>query len=146
VSSIAPTRSKAHNNGLVRASFERESTKKDDATQVFEVQFNPKNIAYDKKVDWKEHQTIGPKDNALEFQTLKPAGIQMELFFDTTDKQVDVRVAWVNKLLALTNADVNAKSRRRKCNNEAKKGMGRRPPIVPFRWGSFEMRGVVDSI
>jgi hypothetical protein len=70
----------------------------------------------------------------------------MELFFDTTEKQVDVRVAWVNKLLALTNADVKAKSRRRRRNDEAKKGVKRRPPIVVFRWGSFEMRGVVDAI
>jgi len=135
-----------HNNGMVRASFERESTSKNEPSKAFEVQYNPKNIEFDKQVTWKEHKTIGPQDNAMEFQSLKPAGIKLELFFDTTQSQEDVREAWINKLLELTNADVKAKKRRNKKKNEAKKGQKTRPPIVTFRWGSFEMRGVIDSI
>jgi len=135
-----------HHNGLVRATFQREPSQKDKNPAAFEVQFNPKNIEFDKKVGWTEHPTIGPKDNALEFQTLKPAGIRMELVFDTSQSQKDVRTAWVDKLLELTNADVDPSRSPSKKNREVKQGVAKRPPIVIFRWGSFTMRGVVDTI
>lgn len=123
-----------------KARFLRESSKhmKGNECLEFEVQYNPKEFKYDKKVGWKEHKNIGKK-GALEFQTQSPATIQMELIFDTTHDIGDVRTEWVNKVLAYTNADVKPKRK------EAKKGRKRRPPIVTFCWGKFTMKGVIEQ-
>ena len=94
---------------------------------------------FDKKIDWKPHDSQG-KEPALEYQKPSPATMSMELMFDTTVDKSDVRTAWVNKLLALTNPSVKPTT------GEAGKHDKGRPPTVTFVWGQFQMLGVIESL
>lgn len=108
----------------------------------FEVQYNPKEFKFNKKASWKEHEEQGSEGPPLEYQKNAPATLSMELFFDTTAEMgdgfdpEDVRDAWVNGLLQLTNPEVAQASGPDK----------KRPPKVKFIWGTFEMTAVVEKI
>ena len=108
-------------------------------SKSFSVQYNPKDFKFDKKVTWKNHDDMG-QEASLEFQKVTPATMSMELIFDTTHDQSDVRTVWVNKLLSLTNPDVKP------VGGEAGELDKARPPIVKFVWGNFEMKGVFESL
>lgn len=110
-----------------------------DGGESFEVQYNPKELKFDKPVSWKEHDDQG-QAGALEFQKVTPATIQIELVFDTTKDAADVREAWVNKLLSLTNPEASPG------DGEAAELGKKRPPIVWFFWGSFDFYGVIESV
>ncbi len=105
----------------------------------FETQYNPKDFKFDKKVTWKEHKDQG-KEGSLEYQKNTPASMSMDLHFDTTHNNTDVREKWVNKLLALTNPGDTPAS------GEAQKLSKERPPKVTFSWGSFQMIGVIEQL
>ena len=94
-----------------------------DGGESFEVQYNPKELKFDKPVSWKEHDDQG-QAGALEFQKVTPATIQIELVFDTTKDASDVRSVWVNKLLSLTNPEASPG------DGEAAELKKKRPPIV----------------
>jgi hypothetical protein len=102
---------------------------------AFAVQYNPVDFKFDKPVSWKEHDEQG-QESKLEFQKVQPATISMELVFDTTHNDSDVRKGWVNKLLEMTNPTVPD-------GGDVKK---MRPPIVEFSWGEFTFTGVVESV
>lgn len=102
---------------------------------AFAVQYNPVNFKFDKPVSWKEHDEQG-QESKLEFQKVQPATISMELTFDTTHNDNDVRKSWVNKLLQMTNPTVPDEGDTEKM----------RPPIVEFSWGEFMFVGVVESV
>lgn len=111
----------------------------DDTGDWFEVQYNPVNFKFNKPVSWKEHDDQG-KEGSLEFQKASPASMSMELTFDTTHDGSDVRTAWVNLLLYLTNPLVPAGSGEQSCLEK------KRPPKVWFRWGKFKLLGVIESV
>jgi len=115
--------------GVTKAKFGGEEV------TVFTVQYNPVNFKFDKPVSWKEHDEQG-KESKLEFQKSQPANISMELIFDTTNSNTDVRQGWVNKLLELTNPTVPDEGDTKKM----------RPPKVKFEWGAFCFTGVVESV
>jgi len=110
-----------------------------DGGESFEVQYNPKELKFDKPVSWKEHDDQG-QAGALEFQKVTPATIQIELIFDTTKDSADVRDSWVNKLLSLTNPEVSPG------DGESAELGKKRPPIVWFFWGDFDFYGVIESV
>ncbi len=110
-----------------------------DGGESFEVQYNPKELKFDKPVSWKEHDDQG-QAGALEFQKVTPATIQIELIFDTTKDGADVRDAWVEKLLSLTNPEATPG------DGESAELGKKRPPIVWFFWGSFDFYGVIESV
>lgn len=110
-----------------------------DGGESFEVQYNPKELKFDKPVSWKEHNDQG-QAGALEFQKVTPATIQIELMFDTTKDGSDVRESWVNKLLSLTNPEVTPS------DGESAELGKKRPPIVWFFWGNFDFYGVIESV
>lgn len=110
-----------------------------DGGGQFEVQYNPKEFKFDKPVSWKEHDDQG-QDGALEFQKVSPATIQVDLTFDTTKDNSDVREEWVNKLLELTNPECTPS------DGEAKELGKQRPTRVLFNWGSFIFVGVIESV
>jgi hypothetical protein len=120
-------------SGVKKARFESEDG------PSFETQYNPKDFKFDKKVSWKEHTDQG-KEGSLEFQKNTPASMSMDLHFDTTHNQGDVRETWVNKLLALTNPSKEPKK------GEAKSLKKKRPPKVTFSWGTFKMIGVIEQL
>ena len=110
-----------------------------DTGSWWDVQYNPKEFKFDEPVSWTEHDDQG-QESALEFQKSSPATMQMELIFDTTSDGNDVRLAWVNKLLELTNATISPST------GEATSLDKKRPPKVSFIWNSFELIGVIESV
>tara|TARA_B100000575_G_C23116318_1_gene645362 strand:- start:678 stop:1394 length:717 start_codon:yes stop_codon:yes gene_type:complete len=120
-------------SGVSKAIFVAEGGKS------FAVQYNPKDFKFDKSVTWQPHKDQGT-ESPLEFQKVNPATMAMELIFDTTHDQSDVRTVWVNRLLSLTNPDVKP------IGGEAGTIDKSRPPIVDFIWGDFKMKGVFESL
>ncbi|HCH61363.1 MAG TPA: hypothetical protein DFR83_01065 [Deltaproteobacteria bacterium] len=107
---------------------------------AFNVQFNPTQFQFNKAVEWTPHDDQG-QESTLEFQKSSPASITMELYFDTTtDGCADVRAAWVNTLLSMTNPSVTPDDGQ--AGDIAKK----RPPKVTFIWGQFRMSGVLKKV
>jgi hypothetical protein len=51
---------------------------------TFYVQYNPTQMKISKGIAWKDSDTFGPTDPALQFTTPKPMTITMDLTFDTT--------------------------------------------------------------
>ena len=100
------------------------------------IQYNPVNFKFDKPVSWKEAESQG-QESQLEFQKVQPASVSMELIFDTTHDDNDVRQVWVNKLLAMTNPTIPA---------GGEQGEKLRPPTVDFEWGTFAFTGVLESV
>lgn len=111
----------------------------EDTGAWFDVQYNPKEFKFDKPVQWQAHDEQGT-ESTLEFQKAQPATMQVELFFDTTHDSSDVRTAWVNKLLELTNPEVTPTS------GEAAELGKKRPPRVSFVWGTFYLYGVIEAV
>ncbi len=110
-----------------------------DLKKSFEVQYNPKELKFDKTVPWQEHPTQG-QTSALEFQKVTPATLTFELLFDTTRDGSDVRESWVNRLLELTNPVTIGKT------GEAKELGKSRPTVVWFCWGELAFQGVVENV
>ena len=111
----------------------------EDTCVWFDVQYNPTNFKFNKKVDWKESDEQG-KEAKLEYQKATPAEMSCELIFDTTGDGADVREIWVNNLLYLTNANVSPET------GQASSTSKKRPPKVSFIWKAFELTGVITGL
>lgn len=110
-----------------------------DTGAWFDCQYNPVNVKFNKPVSWKEHDDQG-QEGSLEFQKSSPASMEIELTFDTTHNGEDVRTAWVNKLLKLTNAEVTP------TEGEPDSMDKKRPHKVWFTWQAFELLGVIEAV
>ena len=110
-----------------------------DTGAWFDCQYNPVNVKFNKPVTWKEHDDQG-QEGSLEFQKSSPATMEIELTFDTTHNGEDVRTAWVNKLLKLTNPEVAPPC------GEAGELEKKRPHKVWFTWRTFELLGVIEAV
>lgn len=116
-----------------KASFESENG------GTFTVQYNPTEFKFDKQMSWSPSEEQGRVDK-LEFQKANPATLQMELTFDTTLTDEDVRTSWVDNLVALMNIDTDAQSGEQTSLDK------QRPPKVTFHWKDFEFLGVVETL
>ena len=114
----------------------------DDGSTKFTVQYNPKEFQVNKAMTWEESKTQGLPVNPLQFQKGAPMTASFDLIFDTTGDSPpqNVQDAWVEGLLALTNATAQAKK-----GEEAELGK-KRPHALLFTWGRFSMKCVIDSI
>ncbi len=59
----------------------------------FYVQYNPTEMKINKGIAWKDPESFGPEDPALQFTTPKPMTITLDLTFDTTFKGVAAEAA-----------------------------------------------------
>lgn len=112
----------------------------DDGSTKFTVQYNPKEFQVNKAMTWEESKTQGLPVNPLQFQKGAPMTASFDLLFDTTADGSNVQDAWVEGLLALTNATAQATK-----GEEAELGK-QRPHALLFTWGRFSMKCVIDSI
>lgn len=105
----------------------------DDNTQntdtEIEVLFNPKEYSIDKQTPWQEHYIQGLDSPAVQFVSGERKVLSMELFFDTSIKNEDVRkhTEKVEKLM-LVDAELH------------------RPPLIMFTWGKLKFRGVLEDL
>ena len=113
-----------------------------DGPAFFQVQYNPREFTVDKAVTWQEAETNGQGNQPLQFQKGSPMTATMELIFDTTsdDSILNVQIAWVNRLIALTNPSVDC------LGGEQKNLKKQRPPALLFSWGTFTMNCVIESV
>jgi nucleoid-associated protein YgaU len=112
----------------------------DGTTETIECQFNPSELTITKETEWSvqgdsEGGNAMPGRNApeLEFGGGKPAQFSLDLWFDTAEAGVDVRL-YTNKLLKLT-----------LCRDSNGKKLP--PPRVRFQWGKIVMfRAVITKV
>jgi hypothetical protein len=106
---------------LAKAKFLIEAT-----GEQFEVMFNPEEYTLNKDNNFAAQNVPGLSGPLLQFVHGNLRTLEMELFFDTFEKQRDVReqTGKVTKLLDI-NRDLHA------------------PPIVRISWASLQFRGVL---
>ncbi len=112
----------------------------DEGGTAFDVQYNPKEFRVEKSLTWQEAKTQGNSTNPIQFQKGAPMTASFDLMFDTTMDGANVQKVWVEKLLALTNANVKP------AQGEAAELDKKRPPALKFTWGTFEMKCVIESV
>lgn len=110
----------------------------DKGSEVFHVQFNPKELKLDEKAIWKpsgEQQTQKP---LLTYEKGQPGSMSMDLIFDSTDDGSNCYDSHVKKLRAFLCTTVTKED---KDGNEIK-----RPPYLRFTWGGFNFECVLESL
>ena len=113
-------------------------TNVDKGSEVFYVQFNPKEVKLDEKAIWKpsgEHQAERPM---LTYEKGEPSSMSMELIFDSTDTGANCYDSHVKKLRAFLTTTVELED---EDGNEVK-----RPPYLRFTWGKFNFECVLESL
>lgn len=100
-----------------------------DKGEEIKVLFNPKEYAIEKQTRWKEHYIQGLDSPAVQFTTGERQALSMELFFDTTDENEDVR-SYTSKIEKLMQVDADL----------------HRPPLLMFTWGKLKFRCVLEDL
>lgn len=95
------------------------------AGQVVQCMFRPKQYSISKTNSWQLNEVKGKGVPQPEFSGGSASTLSMELFFDTYEKDEDVR-KYTNKVWALMAIDAILK--------DPTTGKGR-PPLVRFQWG-----------
>ena len=121
-------------NKPTKASF----TSLDDTSKTFTVQFNPKELKFDKKGSWQDKEEQGGESD-VEFKKGNPATLSMELHFDTTLSMTggsaqSVKDKWVLGLLQFQTIEVDGE------------GNTKRPHFVTFGWNNFSFVGFFESL
>jgi Contractile injection system tube protein len=100
-----------------------------DNDEEIEVLFNPKEYVLEKEVRWPEHAIQGLDSPAVQFTCGEREVLSMELFFDTSNTNEDVRdhTDKVKKMM-LVDADLH------------------RPPLLQFSWGGLRFKGVLEEL
>jgi nucleoid-associated protein YgaU len=93
------------------------------------VLFNPGQYGLDKSNRFAEIGVPGRGAPTLQFVSGNGRTLSLELFFDTYERQSDVR-DWTNAIYGLLSIRATTHV----------------PPICTFRWGDFSFRGVVEQV
>jgi len=101
-----------------------------DKNVTQDVLFNPKEYSVQKSVQWEPHKAPGLDTPEHEFTSGNPAMLNVELFFDTYEDKTDVRESHTQKIIELTQVNVET----------------HHPPKVMFTWGGFKFIGFVESL
>jgi hypothetical protein len=110
--------------GLTRALIENLHT-----GEAFDVLFNPEEYTLSKDNNFASHNVPGLSSPILQFVHGNLRTLTMELFFDTTDAQRDVREQ-TEKVVKLSTIDSELHA----------------PPPVTISWGSLLFTGVLSSV
>lgn len=101
--------------------------------------FNPSELAVTVSSTWEGEALPGQSGPTLEYRGGESGSMDLELFFDTTDKGTSV-AKHTNELIKLTKIDKSLPGFSESANNG-------RPPWVKFHWGSFHsFRCVIQSV
>ena len=106
--------------------------------EVIRCMFRPKEYTFRKSNTWTQGQSTGRNVPQLEFSGGNPATLNMELFFDTYELGVDVRLEFTNRLWNFMKISPT------KINPRTGKG---EPPRVEFRWGAaWSFKAVITEM
>ena len=98
---------------------------------IIECKFNPPEYSMQKQVQWGELSATGSGASIQQFVEGKSERLSMELFFDTSEEQEDVRDAYVNDFDKLVQVDPELHA----------------PPICKVVWGGgINFKALVESI
>lgn len=110
----------------------------DQSNQRTECLFNPNEYTFTKENAWVQGGSAGRDMPQIEFESGRPATLQMQLFFDTYAAQQDVREQYTDAIWGLMMVEPKLK--------HAKTGKAR-PPMVRFQWGkSWSFDAVITNI
>ena len=113
---------------LVKAKIQNEETK-----ESVECYFNPKELTYDKAIQYKQHPNQEQDESELEFTSANPQTIAFEVLFDCFESdEKDVYKKYISKLESFAMVMEDKK----------------RPPLMAFIWGSAlpVFKGVIEKI
>lgn len=107
-------------------------------SQPIKCMFNPQEYTFAKENTWHIGGAGGGDMPLIEFESGKPATLDMELFFDTYAESADVRATYTDHIWALMLVDEELK------DPTTQKA---RPPMVRFQWGrSWSFDAVITAI
>lgn len=114
---------------LIKAKIQNDETK-----ESVECYFNPKELTYDKAINYKQHPNQEQDESELEFTAANPQTLAFEVLFDcfeSTDEK-DVYKKYVSKLETFAMVMEDKK----------------RPPMISFIWGSAlpVFKGVIEKL
>ncbi|MCL7412014.1 MAG: LysM peptidoglycan-binding domain-containing protein [ANME-2 cluster archaeon] len=96
---------------------------------VIPVCFNPADYSLDKSNQYQDTSIPGLQSPVTQFVSGGAQTLTLELFFDTYEKQKDVR-EYTKKIDALVNIDPDIHA----------------PPVCKFVWGGLEFKAVVEKV
>lgn len=96
---------------------------------VIPVCFNPADYSLDKSNQYQDTSIPGLQSPVIQFVSGGAQTLTLELFFDTYEKQKDVR-EYTKKIDALVNIDPDIHA----------------PPVCKFVWGGLEFKAVVEKV
>ncbi|TNE90639.1 MAG: LysM peptidoglycan-binding domain-containing protein [Deltaproteobacteria bacterium] len=116
-----------------------------DDGKCFYVQFNPKEFSLDESAGWSDGKSADDKETSttakdafLTYDKGTPVTVSMELVFDTTDTGDDLNEKWIKPLRGFLHPSVDDK--------DDQENPIVRPPYIVFKWGSFELPCVIESL
>jgi hypothetical protein len=113
----------------------------DDTGLHVEAQYNPKELGVTKTVPWQKHKDSKADQPHLEFAGADGRSLDMELTFDGYEDGTNVHTKYVDSLIKMTLAQVDA--------SEKGKEDQKRPHMVVVTWGGSalpEFHGVIESV
>lgn len=105
------------------------------------VHFNPSSLVY--TVENKAQQTSG-RPRKQQFVAQFSGKLTMDLQFDTTDTGDDVRTV-TNKVARFMQPLANATHAADEANMKNPTQPAYAPPVLMFKWGSYEFKGIMES-
>ena len=106
--------------------------------EVIRCMFRPKEYTFTKSNRWTMGRSTGRNVPQLEFSGGDAATLTMELFFDTYEQHMDVRLQYTNRLWNFM------KISPRRTNPRTGRG---EPPRVEFRWGAaWSFKAVITQM
>lgn len=96
---------------------------------IVRVQFNPEEYSLEGGNQFAEYQIVGAPVPPLQYVRGSGRTLRLELFFDTTNDQADVRTK-SNRIVALLDKDPTTLA----------------PPVLVFSWGGLTLPCVLDKV
>jgi len=112
----------------------------------FIVQFNPTDIQLSAKASWQEQEAQADV-SLLEFKKVDPRTLSMNLIFDTTTNNADVRTSYVNHLMSVfLLKELPDQNPSHNQQGQGTMGPKKRNQLVRFDWSSFSFFGALTSL
>ncbi|MCE9577712.1 MAG: phage tail protein [Deltaproteobacteria bacterium] len=118
-------------------------TSTDDKSKSVTAQYNPKEVGINKSVPWQKHKDSKSDQPQLEFSGADGRSLDLELTFDGYEDKINVHDEYVNKLIEMTMAQVDASDKKGKEDQK-------RPHMIVLTWGAGsklpKFEGVIESV
>lgn len=115
----------------------------DEPSKQITAQYNPKEVGINKTVQWQKHKDSKADQPHLEFAGADGRSLDLELTFDGYEAKKNVHTEYVDKLIQLSLAQIEASDKKGKEDQK-------RPHMILLTWGQGsklpDFRGVIESV